>query len=225
MLPDRLALFNRAHIPARHANSSFESFSIKLNPQAVYAFEHARRWAESYRTDQENRGLVLCGDIGRGKTHLMIAILRHLALQKGVELRFVEFSHLLSELKAGFDEGVGESGTLGPLIRIPVLAIDELGRGRGTEWEKTIIDALVSHRYNALATILATTNFSPVRASAMAEANLAVPGFVPTLGDRIGDRVFSRLKETCTFMTVSGEDCRVKLSEQPFVATARKAPE
>jgi DNA replication protein DnaC len=224
-LPDRIILFNRAAIPSRHANSRFESFDIKWNPRAVRALHFSRAWAEAFRPTEENRGLVLCGDVGRGKTHLMVAVLRQLVMRHGVEVRFVEFSHLLSELKAGFDEGIGESTTLGPLVSVPVLAIDELGRGRGTDWERTIIDAIVSKRYNALRTLLATTNFSPKGAIGQIETNLALPSPVATLGDRLGDRVFSRLKEMCTFMPVEGEDCRILIeSRAPAAARRTRTP-
>jgi DNA replication protein DnaC len=209
VLPDHVALFNRAGIPNRHSSSSFASFHTEWNPRAWPAFEHSRRWAEAWSPEDQGRGLVLTGEVGRGKTHLMVAILRHLVMEKGVEVRFVEFSHLLHELKAGYDAGLGETAVLAPLARVSVLAVDELGKGRGTDWERAIVDALVSQRYNSVSTILATTNYSPTRATGLVEVNLATPAQQPSLGDRVGDRVFSRLKEMCTFVPVDGEDCRV----------------
>ncbi|MBN1335668.1 MAG: ATP-binding protein [Deltaproteobacteria bacterium] len=208
VLPDRIDLFNRAGIPARHATSTFESFDVRRNPGARGAFSASRTWLKGWRQGEENRGLILTGPVGRGKTHLLCGILRSLVFDHGVEVRFVEFTHLLSALKAGFDEGIGEAVTLQPLVRVPVLAIDELGKGRATEWELAIVDSLVSRRYNALATVLATTNFRAVGPTGCVEANLADPEKAPSLGDRVGERVFSRLKEMCQFVPVGGEDYR-----------------
>jgi len=208
VLPDRVAMFNRAGIPARHAASTFESFNLKRNPGARGAFTASRAWLRSWRPGEENRGLVLTGPVGRGKTHLLAAILHHLVIEHGVEVRFVEFTHLLSTLKSGFDEGIGEAVTLQPLVRVPVLAIDELGKGRATEWELAIVDSLVSRRYNALATVLATTNFRAVGPTGVLEGNLADPDKAPSLGDRVGERVFSRLREMCQFVPVGGDDYR-----------------
>ncbi len=207
MLPDRVALFNRAGVPARHADSTFTSFQPHQNRLPYRACQN---WVKEYRPGEENRGLVLWGKVGRGKTHLVVAALRTLILDKGVECRFVEFSHLLSQLKAGYDSGMGEATTIAALVRVPVLAIDELGKGRGSEWEKGIIDQLVSHRYNALATILATTNFPVRQATGLSEANLAKVEQNQTLGDRVGDRVLSRIKEMVQAIPVGGDDFRQK---------------
>lgn len=210
ILPDRVELFNQARIPARHAGSSFETFRTDRNPAARHVHEWCVNWTDGYRPDQENCGVILSGGVGRGKTHLMVAMLRRLVMDRGVAVRFVEFSHLLSALKAGFDEGVGEATTLKPLVEVPVLALDELGKGRASEWELTIADALVSHRYNALATTLGTTNYRPISPTGLVETNLSRPDLEPSLGDRVGGRVFSRLKEMCQFLVVGGEDYRTR---------------
>jgi DNA replication protein DnaC len=209
MLPDRVGVFNRAGIPARHASSTFQSFQPQRNPGVQGGYRLCQDWVRDYTPGEENRGLILYGGVGRGKTHLLVAMVRVLIMEHGVEARFVEFSHLLSQLKEGYDAGTGEATTLMPLVRVPVLVIDELGKGRGSEWELGIIDQLVSHRYNALGTILATTNYEPNPSTGLGQANLAKPEQAQSLGDRVGDRVLSRLKEMCAFLRLRGEDFRL----------------
>ncbi len=174
------------------------------------------RWLEQYQPGEENRGLILYGKVGRGKTHLMVALLQELIFRYGVRVRFVEFSHLLADLKSGFDHGLGTARLIDPLVQVDVLAIDELGKGRNTEFEGTVLDELISRRYNAAATILATTNYPPdgpptgdAIANAAAIALQAAP--VPTLVDRVGARVHSRLQEMCDFLPVDGPDFRALL--------------
>ncbi len=208
MLPDRISLFNGAGIPSRHARSTFASFRTRKNRGAKPTHDMCKNWLKEYRVGEENKGLILYGDVGRGKTHLLVAMLQVLIFQYGVQVRFVEFSHLLSLLKEGYDAGTGEATTLMPLVRIPVLAIDELGKGRGSEWELGIIDQLVSHRYNALGTILATTNYGPSQPTGLSQPNLAQPAKVQSLGDRVGERVLSRLREMCRFLATHGDDYR-----------------
>lgn len=206
----RMRAFDAAGIPARHADSTRASFVVSDRHQTS-VLAGVSKYLNDFRPGGDNRGLVLWGDVGRGKTHLMVAVLRELIFRHGAGVRFVEFSHLLADLKSGFDAGRGASALLDPLVAVDVLAIDELGKGRNTEFEGTVLDELVSRRYNAVRPILATTNFKPERSGrAVANAAEAALGTaeLPGLADRVGDRVFSRLRETCDFVEVRGEDWR-----------------
>ena len=211
LLSQRIALFDHAEIPGRHARSTRVSFEKIASGQAV-AMAAVTGWLNSYRKGEENRGLVLHGDVGRGKTHLMVALLRELALLHGVRVRFVEFSLLLADIKSGFDLGQGVSDRMQPLVNAEVLAIDELGKGRNTEFEGTVLDELISRRYNAATPLLATTNYAPLPATGRAVVSQADHATgraaAPTLADRVGARVYSRLEESCDFVPVVGVDYR-----------------
>lgn len=215
VLPERVRRFNEAGIPARHADSRIGNFDPQGKAELIMVLKAIKGWLVGFEPGKtDNRGMVLHGDVGRGKTHLMVGMLRDLVFTAGVTVRFVEFSHLLSEIKSGFDAGRGASELLDPLVAVEVLAIDELGKGRNTEFEQTVIDELVSRRYNAMAPILSTTNYGPGEATGRAVANAAdvdPRATQPLLADRIGSRVYSRLREICDFVGVPGEDHREKL--------------
>ena len=86
---------------------------------------------------------------------------------------------------------------------------DELGKNRRTDWELGVIDELIGRRYNAMGCTLATTNYPPGRASGAAPPNAAVDlRFTQTLGDCVGQRVYSRLLEMCDFAELCGLDFR-----------------
>ncbi|MEZ4321192.1 MAG: ATP-binding protein [Myxococcota bacterium] len=215
-LDRRIERFARAHIPARHHASTRASFKPTEARQTA-ALAGVSAWLDAYRPGEENRGLVLHGDVGRGKTHLMVAMLRELVFRYGVAVRFVEFTHLLADLKSGFDAGQGPARLMEPLVKVDVLAIDELGKGRNTEFEGTVLDELVSRRYNAAGTIIATTNYRPVAGPARTSSNpaeVAMGAAPPSLVDRVGPRVHSRLQEMCDFVEVVGADWREKAKAQ-----------
>ena len=123
---------------------------------------------------------MLTGEVGRGKTHLLIGICKTLIFEYGIPTRFVEFSRLLSLLKESYSKGLSDSKIITELVNIDVLAIDELGKGRLTEWEMTIIDEIISRRYNAMKTLIGTSNYAWKIASGTPTPNLAIqaPGLI-----------------------------------------------
>ena len=76
------------------------------------------------------------------------------------------------------------------------------------------LDELISRRYNADLPIVATTNYAPGPSTGLKVGNAAdldANGKVrhrPALVDRVGPRVYSRLREMCDFIGVTGEDYR-----------------
>jgi len=213
MLPDRIGLFNRAGIPGRFADASLVTFSrgaTQVGDDAKFkAFVEVSHWLGTFNPVHENKGLILHGKVGRGKTHLMVALLRSLVLQHGVEVRFVEFSRLLSLLKEGYSTGRSDTVLLGELANVPVLGIDEMGKGRLTDWELQVIDEVISRRYNCMNTTMATTNFKPGAFTGAEPPNAAqTTAPTQTLGDRVGDRVYSRLRQMADFVELGGLDFR-----------------
>ncbi|HHO54543.1 MAG TPA: cell division protein ZapE [Deltaproteobacteria bacterium] len=206
----RRRAFDAAGIPARHSGSTRASF-VPTGRHQTAVVGAVSNYLKEFNPEGDNRGLILYGDVGRGKTHLLVALLRELVFRHGVRARFVEFSHLLADLKSGFDVGRGMAALIDPLVDVEILAIDELGKGRNTEFEGTVLDELVSRRYNAVRPILATTNFSPGGGGAAVSNAAAVQVGTeerPGLATRVGPRVYSRLRETCDFVEVQGDDYR-----------------
>jgi DNA replication protein DnaC len=225
MVHDRVLLFNAARIPGRYAAADLASFSAGAQrihkewqagtgrydrmPQ-MESFMAVMQWMSAFDPGRESRGLVLHGAVGRGKTHLLVATLRSLALERGARVRFIEFSRLLGILREGFSQNRSGANVMAELVDVPVLGIDELGKGRLTDWELSVIDELISRRYNAMKTTLGTTNYAPEAPTGALHTNLAAPEGAPkqTLGDRIGERAWSRLAEMADFVEVGGEDYR-----------------
>jgi DNA replication protein DnaC len=209
LLSTRIELFNRAYIPNRYAHCTLESYNttVEQTPTIMGVSNFLNRYDPE---DDNSMGFLLYGDVGRGKTHLMVATLRALIFKLGVSGRFVEFSLLLADLKASFEKRNDASMLVDPLYSVQVLAIDEMGKGRGSDWEKTVLDELISRRYNSLLTLLVTTNYKPGKSGGVSTPNLATNSKVPHLIDRVDTRVYSRLEQMCDFLPTTGPDFRKK---------------
>jgi DNA replication protein DnaC len=216
-LDRRIERFNRANLPARYCDANIESIDCNHHEQIAAIVELVQDYLERFKPG--DNGFVFMGEVGCGKTHLMVACLRYLTLDLGISCRFVEFSHLLGELRDLYNQNRSEAELLAPLIKVPVLAIDELGKGRGSEFEQRIIDELISRRYNESGiTTFFTTNYYPGEGGSTPPH--AVPDGKPIyrvrqeLAGRIGERVASRIFEMCDFINMPNVDYRQFLFSQ-----------
>ncbi|MCP4873536.1 MAG: ATP-binding protein [Proteobacteria bacterium] len=211
----RLEMFNSANIGKRFVNATLGTYKPKTKIQAAAQMK-AEQFALQYPSVEH--GLLFYGPVGTGKTHLVVAIFRELTLRKGVGCRFIDYGNLLQDLRRSYADKRGDGYLMMPLVNVELLVIDELGKGRGTEWEETVLDDLISRRYNAGRTTLCTTNFDPTLTPLEQEPSpnqsftgreLRAAGTrLPSLSERIGERIYSRLCAMAEFVEVDGGDYR-----------------
>ena len=213
--PRRLALLTSLRLPTKFISRTLDGY--RASPAQQRALLRARRFVDEFVPGAgAQRGLLFSGPPGTGKTHLLSAMLRELALKKGVKGRYEEFFLLLSDIRDGFSKGLSSREWLEPLRSVDVLAIDELGKGgKNKEWEQGVLDEIVSVRYNAGRPTLLATNYPRPGAN----WKFAVEGEVgESLEQRVGQRIYSRLHEMCDLVEVAGLD---KRQEQHDVRQAR----
>lgn len=208
--------FNVAEIPGRYAQASLENFKNDTG-NGRQIVEKLKVWREKFHPTG-SKGIVISGPVGVGKTYIMAALAKYFA-EKGMSVRFTDFFQLLGDLRSGFSEGKADSSQLAPLIEVDVLVIDEMGKGRGKDFEKTILDQLICGRYNQSKTIIASTNYSLSAAKVSQSYNVPLDATVRSTGDfdpdqfgpleeRIGARMYSRMREMTHFIDLQGEDVR-----------------
>ena len=207
----RVRLYSEAHVPAKYADAVLDERRRDRHNQQV--FDMLRLLARDYERGQ--KGLLLMGPAGVGKTWLVAAFIRDLILRHGVPVMFRDFFHLLSDLRSGYANDIPESQLINPLVAVEVLVIDEMGKGRNTPWEQNILDVIISQRYNNRKTTVITSNYTDAKGTTLTEFIRPRDGSTSerqeirdTLADRIGPRIYSRLKEMCTFETLQGPDRR-----------------
>jgi DNA replication protein DnaC len=213
VLRTRVEAFNQVGIPGVLARAGFDNY-LPFHEAHDAAKQAATRFASGYRRGAPTRGFIISGPVGSGKTHLVAAALGHLVLEVGIQARYREISLLFADIRRGFQEGKSGGEIIGPLSDVDVLAIDELGRGRGSPFELETLDELIARRYNAGRTTLFATNYSleperkprpHARSGYRSTEEAAQPRDSELLRDRVGERIYSRLCEMCEFVSLPPE--------------------
>ena len=187
---------DRARIPARYADCHFTSYAPQ-NPSQERAFKFGTKLAMDYPA--VDKGILLSGTVGVGKTHLAVSILKALT-ERGFSCLFYEFGSLLKEIQGSYTPSTQSSEwkILSPVLEAEILVLDELGAAKPTDWVKDTMAFIINSRYNDKKLTIFTTNYLDDRRSEREE----------TLEDRIGVRLRSRLFEMCKTIELSGEDFR-----------------
>lgn len=225
-------LLAAAQIPRRYEHCELSTFECDVSQKSL---AHGRwlagRFVEEYPTDKT--GLLFVGSVGVGKTHLAVGIVKALIRDKGIHCLFCDYRELLKSIQNSYNPSVQatEMEILRPVFEAEVLVLDELGAIRSTEWVFDTVNYILNSRYNDNRTTIITTNYpdkaeqlrvdddSPRSYSAAERAARR-----ETLGDRIGERMRSRLHEMCKKVELDGPDYREQSKKahfQPIQASNR----
>ena len=209
-----------ARIPERYRDYDLEGYHIlrEYDPSLGRAYLTARTFAEAYPVDTAGKGLLFTGSIGVGKTHLAVGVLRRLIRERGVKGLFCDYRELLKSIQNSYNPQVAttELELLRPVFNAEVLVLDDLGAQKPNEWVWDTVALILNTRYNNKQTTIITTNYPDLPAGGGAQTDAERAAREPTLGDRIGDRMRSRLAEMCIAVEMKGEDFRQSIKRARF---------
>ena len=186
-----------ARIPERYEHCDLESYQ-PTDPSQKKAKNYVQSFLDKYPL--VDVGLLLMGTCGVGKTHLAVALLKGVVIEKRDGGLFYDFRDLLRDIQASWNSvsQTSELEVLRPVLEAKVLVLDELGANKPTDWVRDTIAYIINCRYNDKKLTIFTSNFLD---SAMNQRE-------ETLTDRIGVRLRSRLYEMCNEIEISGVDFR-----------------
>ena len=224
----RIELYNNARIPRRYSNSRLNTEDQDDENEIVFDLllsifrllpQRLSNQKILQTEDEDLKGMVIMGTPGTGKTHLMTGFAYQCTISQGISCIFQSFAELLSELRQGYSEGKSDIEIIEPHLQTDILIIDDLGKGRNSDWELGILDMLISERYNRNQMIMVTTNFTESEEDTLKEQvrsreKSETEHFITdTIRKRVGERIHSRLKEMCYFENLIGKDRRISEDE------------
>ena len=139
---------------------------------------------------------------------------------RGVKGLFCDYRELLKSIQNSYNPQVSttELELLQPVFRAEVLVLDDLGAQKPNEWVWDTVALILNTRYNNKQTTIITTNFADEPAASVARTLSPARAATreETLGDRIGERMRSRLHEMCRIVKMDGPDFRQKFKSASF---------
>lgn len=170
-----------------------ESGLRKCGLAGPYASADSELGRRVYALARAGRGAYLWGEPGTGKTHAAACSVR-MCHARGIGAKLVTAKRLLDEVRAGYDGG--DRGALERAARVPLLALDDLGAERPTEWAMEQISSLIDGRVSAGLPTVVTSNYR-------------IGQLRDLWGGMEGKRVASRLAGACEAFQVAGPDRRI----------------
>lgn len=200
-------LLQESKIPKRYEECSFDNYKTTGDdPTLVSAKRDVQTFLKKF--PEVDFGLLLVGSLGVGKTHLAVALLKGLILEKRCVGLFYDFRDLLRDIQMSWDPvaQTSELVVIRPVLQAEVLVLDELGANKPTEWARDMVAHIINTRYNDKKLTIFTTNYLDKPSK---------PG-EETLTDRIGARMRSRLYEMCKTIEMKGEDFRRNIRQANY---------
>ena len=188
---EKLERYEKSGVPERYFKETLDTYKITNEMQATAAkaatnFLHAVKCGEF-------KSLVLIGNAGTGKTHLACAIIR----EAGGKYRTAP--DIVEEMRRAksFTANDTEADIIKYYGHVPLLVIDEIGRGIASTDEKYMLYQILNARYNTRKPTVLISNFTKA-------------DFLQYIGVAAADR----LVESAEVWELNGESYRRELRAQ-----------
>lgn len=186
-----------ARIPRRYQQCELSNFDTGISSHRQ-AHQKVTRFIEQFPV--VDRGLLLHGDHGVGKTHLAVALLKDVIRLKGARGLFYETRDLLKLVRDTYtsQSDATELEVLRPVFEAELLVLDDVGSEKKSEWVEETLGLVINTRYSERRVTVITTNLQ----------DLTDDTHPNSIMFKLGGRIRSRLFEMCDWIHLDTVDIR-----------------
>lgn len=160
-----------------------------------------KAYVENFRELRKSgKGLLLYGNVGTGKSFLAACVVNAL-IDKGYPCLMTNFSRLTNQISGMWE---GKQEFIDSLSRYDLIAIDDLGVERDTEYMNESVTTIIDSLYRAKVPMIITSNYTPKQLTGDCEIRKR--------------RVYDRLLERCHPVKVDGPSRRKELGRHDFAS-------
>jgi len=148
-------------IPPRFQDCTFDNYQATCKGSQA-ALNAAERYVAKFETiGAKGAGLIFCGKLGTGKTHLAISIAKEIA-KHGAQVKYINLLNLIRRIRSSWkdDSDLSETQILKIVSEFDLLIIDEIGVQNGTENERTILFDIINSRYEKMVPTIIISNLA-----------------------------------------------------------------
>lgn len=158
-----------------------------------------KAYVENFQELRETgKGLLLYGNVGTGKTFLAACAVNAL-IDKGYPCLMTNFSRLTNQISGMWD---GKQEYIDSLAHFDLVAIDDLGVERDTDYMNENVTTIIDSLYRAKVPMIITSNYTPKQLTEDCEVRKR--------------RVYDRLLERCHPIKVDGPSRRKQMGRHDF---------
>lgn len=182
---------NAANIPGKYHHVTIKDMNRDIKLETLEAIQKVKKYIQS--KNYIEYGLILHGNVGVGKTHLAVVVMKTICIIKKIKGYFLHMSDLLNNIIND------DRMYIQKIMKNDVVLLDDLDKANvraenKSAWVNEQIFSLINGLYANGKIIIGTSNLENIK------------DFVKIYNDSI----ISRLIESCKFIQIKGDDYRLK---------------
>ncbi|SFA70692.1 DNA replication protein DnaC [Clostridium frigidicarnis] len=151
--------WNNSGINIETATQTFNTFKA-WNDSSKVAKETAIEYFQNFKKIRKNKqnSIMLCGQVGSGKTHLSIALAINF-MKKGYKVVYMPYRDVITKVKQNMTDEEYYKKTISKYQVAEILLIDDLYKGKINESDINIMFEIINYRYLNRLPIIVSSEF------------------------------------------------------------------